>query len=162
VDSVLATVALDIGENGLSIVVFGTVGFSVLMSLLLVATRSHDNMYDEIEQGGFSRAGDAPAAGLRAPPAESPAANAERETEIRQMLRARSERLQRSGQPALDIEAELTRLLAPTGAPGKHDAGLIEEVRQLVTARNERRTRQGLGPLDVETEVARTLQEMDP
>ena len=76
------------------------------------------------------------------------------------MLRARSERLVRSGKPALDIDAELARLLAPQQR--SHDAGLIEEVRQLVTARNERRARKGMQELDVDQEIQRTLQELDP
>ena len=77
------------------------------------------------------------------------------------MLRARSDRLVGRGQPALDIDAEVTRLLGPA-QPGAHAAGLTEEVRQLVVARNERRVRQGLEPLDVNAEVTRTLQELDP
>lgn len=161
-DSVLATAAFDIGENGLSIVVFGAVAFSLLMSLLFAATRGGaGSAYDQIGEGGFSREGEA-TTGMLAPAPGTPAASAEQEREIRQMLNARSERLQRQGKPPLDIDAELARLLAPTDAPGKHDAGLVEEVRQLVVARNERRARQGLGPLDVELEVTRTLKEMDP
>jgi hypothetical protein len=68
----------------------------------------------------------------------------------------------RRGLPPLDIEAELSRLLAPPPQASAHASGLVEEVRQLVVARNERRARQGLGPLDVEAEVARTLAELDP
>ena len=78
------------------------------------------------------------------------------------MLAARSERMVRRGEPALDVDAELARLLTPASAPGKHDAELAEEVRQLVIARNERRIRQGLEPLDEDAEVTRTLAEMDP
>ena len=79
------------------------------------------------------------------------------------MLGARSERLVRAGQPALDIDAEVARLLDPE--PRRRRAttpALVEEVRQLVVARNERRVRQGLEPLDVEAEVARTLAELEP
>jgi hypothetical protein len=161
VHGVPATFAFDIGENGLSFVVFGTVAFSLLMSVLFMVTRGTDNLYDQIGQGGLSRESDAPAGAL-APGADSPAARAEQEQEVRQMLSARSERLVRNGQPALDIEAEVARLLAPAPGPGAHDPGLIEEVRQLVVARNERRARQGLEPLDVDAEVAHTLQELDP
>jgi hypothetical protein len=154
--------AFDIGENGLSFVVFGTVAFSLLMSVLFMVTRGTDNLYDHIGQGGLSREGDFPA---DAPPpsVDSPAARAEQEQEVRQMLSARSDRLVRRGEPALDIDAEVARLLAPApGAARERDAGLLEEVRQLVVARNERRARQGLEPLDVEAEVAQTLQELDP
>ena len=160
VDSAMATLALDIGENGLSFVVFGTVAFSLLMSLLFMVTRGTDNLYDQIGQGGFTR--ESEAAGAMAPPPHSPAALAEQEQEIRQMLTARSERLVRRGEPALDIDAELARLLVPVAPAAGPDAGLVEEVRQLVVARNERRGRQGLEPLDVEAEVTRTLAELDP
>lgn len=150
-----------IAENGLTFVVFGSVAFSLLMSLLFLVTRGSDNMYDQIGQGGISREGDY-GGSAPAPTADSPAARAEREQEIRQMLNARSERLVRRGQPALDVDAELARLLAGEQGPGTHDAGLVSEVRQLVVARNERRLRQGLEPLDVDTEVTRTLAELEP
>ena len=97
---------------------------------------------------------------VSAPSVSSAAGRAEQEREIRQMLSARSERLVKKGQPALDIDAEVAKLLAAHGEG--HDAGLVDEVRQLVTAKNERRTRQGLEPLDVASEVERTLQELDP
>ena len=64
--------------------------------------------------------------------AESPAGQAERELEIRQMLKARSERLVRNGQPALDVDAELARLLAfqeGGRASDRPDPELVGEVR---------------------------------
>jgi len=161
VDATVSTIALDIGENGLSFVVFGTVAFSLLMSVLFMVTRGTDNLYDQIGQGGFTREPET-GGGLVAAPPQSPAARAEQEQEVRQMLRARSERLVRKGEAALDIDAEVARLLAPIATSAGHDAGLVEEVRQLVVARNERRGRQGLEPLDVEAEVSRTLSELDP
>lgn len=161
VQASLATAALDIADNGLSFVVFGTVAFSLLISLLLVMTRGSGNMYEEIGRGGLTSEGDHHGEGhLQAPP--PPGTRAEQEEEIRQMLRARSERLIRRGEPPLDIDAELARLLAPQEDSTGHEAGLVEEVRQLVLARNERRARQGLEPLDVDSEVTRTLQELDP
>jgi hypothetical protein len=66
----------------------------------------------------------------------------------------------KKGEPALDLDAEVAKLLTPQ--QGGHDAGLVDEVRQLVAAKNERRARQGLEPLDVATEVERTLAELDP
>jgi hypothetical protein len=161
VQSASSTVVFGIAENGLSFVVFGTVAFSVVMSLLFAVTRKTDSMYDHIGQGGISRESDYGGGGLASAP-DSPAGQAEREQEIRQMLGARSERLVRSGQPALDIDAELARLLEPVRGPAAHESGLLDEVRQLVVARNERRARQGLEPLDVEAEVTRTLSELDP
>ena len=87
---------------------------------------------------------------------------AEREQEIRQMLQARSERRVRRGEPALDIDAEVARLMAAQPVSTGHDPGIAEEVLQLVVARNERRERQGLEPLDIEAEVRAHSAELDP
>ncbi|HZL47608.1 MAG TPA: hypothetical protein VFC30_01180 [Solirubrobacteraceae bacterium] len=139
------------------VVVFGAVALSVVMSVVFLVSRG--SVYDQIGQGGISR--DSEAAGWASAPAMgSPAGRAEQEREIRQMLGARSARMVRRGQPALDIDAEVTKLLQQQ--PAARDAGLVEEVRQLVTARNERRARKGLEPLDVAAEVERTLAELDP
>jgi hypothetical protein len=149
-------------------VVFGAVGISIVMSLvfLLTGRRSGGGIYDEIGAGGLSRDSDYAGGQLiedSSPPApDSPAARAEREREVRQLLSARSERRVRRGEPALDIDAEVARLLDPPQRPRAQDAGLTEEVRQLVVARNERRRRRGLEPLDVDTEVARALEELNP
>ncbi len=148
------------GGSGLTFVVFGTVAFSLVMSVLMLVTRGHDSMYDQIGQGGISRESDY--SGPEAMLEQSPAARAEQEQEVRQMLKARSDRLVRAGRPALDIDAEVARLLAPGEAARQHDPALEAEVRQMVLARNERRLRQGAEPLDVEAEVARTLAELSP
>jgi hypothetical protein len=145
-------------QSALPIVVFGAVGLSVVMSLIFLFSRS--SSYDEIGSGGLSSGGSGGAGPAPVAP-DSPAGRAERELEIRQLLSARNERLVGRGQPALDIEAEVARLLGPA-QPGSYSAGLTDEVRQLVVARNERRVRQGLEPLDVNAEVERTLQELDP
>jgi hypothetical protein len=152
------------------IVVFGTVGLSVVMSIVFLLSKG--SMYDEIGSGGFPSEGEGSSSG------ESPfgqsgsdydsiAMNpefqrAEREQEIRQMLQARSERRERRGEPALDVDAEVAQLMAAQPAQTGHDPGIAEEVLQLVVARNERRERQGLEPLDIEAEVQRTLAELDP
>ena len=162
VQNTLSTVAPGMAIDGLNFVVFGSVAFSLLMALLFAVTRGHDSMYDQIGQGGLSGDGGPPSAGgPTAPALDSPLGRIEQEREIRQMLGARSARLVRNGKPALDIDAEVARLLA-VAAPQAHDAGLTDEVRQLVVARNERRLRKGLDPLDIETEVARTLSELNP
>ena len=152
------------GSSGLSFVVFGTVAFSLVMSVLFLVTRGKDSMYDQIGQGGISKesdyAGNGSGAGVAG--ADASAQQAEAEQEIRQMLRARSDRRVARGEQPLDIDAEVARLLADDRAARQHDPGLVAEVRQLVKARNERRERQGLAPLDVEAEVARTLGELDP
>src|SRR6185437_12549853 len=85
-----------IAENGLTFVVFGTVAFSLVMSVLFLVTRGKDSMYDHIGQGGLSRDSDY-ASGPSGPPPDSPAGRAEREEEIRQMLQARSDRMVRRG-----------------------------------------------------------------
>ncbi len=86
-----------------------------------------------------------------------------REEEIRQMVQARSDRGVAKGRQALDVDAEVERLLATEGGgPGLGaDRGLRQEVRQLVVARNERRQRQGKKPLDIEREVERQLRELE-
>jgi hypothetical protein len=138
------------------IVLFGSIALFVVMGVASMLTRNN-SLYDQIGQGGLttdSFQGGAPAG------AGAYATSAERDDEIRQLLQARSDRLERQGQPALDIDAELARLHRPDA--GHHDAALTAEVRQLVTARNERRVRRGEPVLDVDAEVARTLAELDP
>ena len=81
--------------------------------------------------------------------------------EVRQMLAAKSARLERRGELPIDVEAETARLLAapdelPT-AGARQDAELRAEVHQLVVSRNERRLRMGLLPLDVVAETDRQL-----
>jgi hypothetical protein len=86
-----------------------------------------------------------------------------REEEIRQMVQARSDRGVAKGREALDVDAEVEKLLATdAGGPSLgDDRALREEVRQLVVARNERRQRQGKDPLDVEREIDRQLRELE-
>jgi len=156
-----APVAIDFAENGLSIAVFGAILFSLVIGLALLGGRRQSSLYDRIGQGGLTPESDY-SRGTRAQPPDSAAARGEREEEVRQMLRARSDRLERAGKPPLDIDAEVARLLAPEPRRRERDHGLVEEVRQLVLARNDRRARQGLEPLDVEAEVTRTLAELDP
>jgi hypothetical protein len=86
-----------------------------------------------------------------------------REEEIRQMVQARSDRGVAKGREALDVDAEVQRLLA-ADTPGPslgEDRALREEIRTLVVARNERRERQGKEPLDVEAEIERQLRELE-
>ena len=72
---------------------------------------------------------------------------AEREADIRQLVQARHDRGVARGEPPLDVEAEVDRLMAldPAAQPeaDQQDAALREEVRQLVIARNERRAGRG-------------------
>jgi hypothetical protein len=160
VTSAPGTLVLGLAANGLSFVVFGTVAFSLVMSVLFLVTRGSDSMYDQIGQGGISRESDY--GGTGAPAVSEPEAGSEQELEIRQMLRARSDRRVSRGEQPLDIDAEVARLLADARGARERDPALIAEVRQLVQARNGRRLRGGLEPLDVEAEVSRTLDELDP
>lgn len=92
----------------------------------------------------------------------APATAEQREQEIRQMVQARSYRREARGESALDVEAEVEKLLSSDrAAPSLNDRGLREEVRQLVVARNERRVRQGKPELDVEDEIDRQLRELE-
>src|SRR5262245_45034377 len=86
-----------------------------------------------------------------------------REEEIRQMVQARSDRAVAKGREALDVDAEVKRLLASESRGGSlgGDKALREEIRQLVVARNERRQRQGKEPLDVDQEIERQLRELE-
>ncbi len=90
---------------------------------------------------------------LRPAARTSGGSDAERDAEIRQMLEARNLRRARRGEPPIDVEQELARLITPTV-----DAELREEIRQHVVARNHRRARTGKPPLDVESEVEREIQ----
>lgn len=143
-------------------------GVVVFVVVGLLGSVSKSDVYDEIGQSGlWTGAGPEGAADPTAAHTPGSAAErAEQEVEIRQMLQARNERLERKGMPPLDIDAEIARLLDPpaaaTGGAAKRDPMLVEEVRQLVQARNERRARRGEPPLDVEEEVQRTLAELDP
>jgi hypothetical protein len=99
-----------------------------------------------------------------APPPHTPAARMEREEEIRQMVQARHDRQLARGEAAVDVEAEVDRLVELETDPGseveRHDAALREEVRQLVIARNERRAARGEPPLDVDVEIERQLRSL--
>jgi hypothetical protein len=145
-------------QSAFPIVVFGAVAVSVVMSLVFLFSRG--SMFDHIGDGGLTGESDPYGS---PPPAASASfgSSAEQELEIRQMLKARSARMVGRGEPALDIDAEVAKLLA-TMQPAGNDPGLTTEVRQLVVARNERRERKGLEPLDVEQEIKRTLAELQP
>lgn len=91
----------------------------------------------------------------RTPTSGTPAADQEREEEIRQMIEARNARRRRRGEEPLDLEQEIARL-----SPPAVDPQLRTEIRQLVLARNYRRTRAGKPPLDIEAEVARELEKV--
>src|SRR5271156_3475855 len=132
----------DIAEH-LPIIVVG-----VAVAIVVVQLFTSSNLYGQIGRGGLS------VEEQRAPASGSAA---ERDDDIRQMLEARNARRARQGRPALDIEAEMSRLIgggsaigSPATTPDHVDPELVREVRQLVIARNARRERRGQPPLDVE------------
>jgi hypothetical protein len=148
-------------DTVLPLVVFGATAVYIVSGLLSMLTRP--NLYDQIGQGGLSTVSeDRPGGGLPDRALGLAAAEAERELEVRQMLRARSERLVRQGQAPLDVDAEARRLehLAAIRA-ARRDEELVEEVRHLTIVRNERRARQGAHALDIDTEIERVLVELD-
>jgi hypothetical protein len=118
-------------------------------------------LLDQLGRGGLSVDERPPRA---APFPNSPAARAEREDDIRQLVQARSDRRRARGEGELDVDAEVERLmeLDPSLQPeaDQQDAALRLEVRQLVIARNERRAARGQPPLDVEAEVDRQLRDL--
>ena len=138
---------------------FGTVLIGVVLVAIVVACLSYIGsgaIYRGLGRTGLSL--DEPDL-TPGPAAGSPAAHAEAQEEIRQMLEAKSDRLEARGEAPLDIPAEMADLaMGSAGAPA--DAALREEVRQLVVAGNERRMRRGEEPLDVETEVDRQLRDL--
>ena len=140
-------------QDAFAIVLFSVIGVGLVVGLMTFVVRGR--LYDQIGRGGLSL--DTPDRPRTAPPPSSPAAQRERDDEIRQMLQARNERRVRRGEAPLDIDAELAKLTAPQPSA---DPELVEEVRQLVVARNERRARAGEPPLDVDAEVQRQLREL--
>ncbi len=113
-------------------------------------------VYREIGKGPFSMDHDLAPAGDRGEQVPQEV----QEAEIRQMLEAKAFRQAERGEPVLDVEAEIAKLLAPE-VDLNVDPELIEEVRQLVVARNQRRLRNGKEPLDVEAEIERQLRELE-
>lgn len=119
--------------------------------------------FDQIGKGDLSIGDQGQAHGTGGGGPAAPASSQVREQEIRQMVQARSDRAVARGSEAIDVDAEVERLLSPERpAPSLGaDDGLREEVRQLVVAGNERRVRAGKRPLDVEGEVERQLSELE-
>jgi hypothetical protein len=142
----------------------GTVFIIVVLVALpvgaLVFAMGAGNALQKIGKGDFALEQDFPQSSQGPVHAISPEV---REEEIRQMVQARSDRGVARGREALDVDAEVEKLLASdVGGPSLgDDRALRDEVRQLVVARNERRQRQGKEPLDVEQEIERELRELE-
>jgi hypothetical protein len=141
-------------KDAFPLVIIGVSLIAIVVAV--VASLASGGLYERIGRGGLSmdrddmtRPGPAPG---------SPAAKAEADEEIRQLVEAKSNRRVARGEAPLDVDAEVAKLTQ--GAPAPADEGLREEVRQLVIARNERRLRQGKEPVDVEAEVERQLRDL--
>jgi len=143
----------------------GTVFIIVVVAALplgaIVFAMSAGKRFDEIGKGDFAMEHDMPQGAN--PRAVAPVSAEVREEEIRQMVQARSDRGVARGKEALDVDAEVEKLLEPERAPGGlgADRELREEIRQLVVARNERRKRQGKSELDVDKEIERQLRDLE-
>lgn len=137
-------------QSAFATVLWVVCGVAIVMAL--VALARNGKTWEEFGRNRLLMERESGAGATRA---TSPAALAERDEEIRQMLEARNARRRRRGEPALDVESELRRLVAP-----QVDSGLRLEIRQLVVARNARRARRGQPPLDVEAEVERQIAEL--
>ena len=134
-------------ESAFAIVLFVVVGIAAVAAVVALATSR--SSYDQIGRGGLSIGEDRP------PVPPGPAASAEREAEIRQMLEARNALRAARGEAPVDVEAQVRALTAPAVDPE-----LREEIRTLVEASNARRVAHGEPPLDVEAEVDRRLREL--
>jgi hypothetical protein len=150
--------AISVGQKCLAILLFTGVAAPIAGLLF----RRVGGSWDSIGKGPFAIEQQLPTVPRYFGRAAAPVDPAIQAAEVRQMLEAKAERLKRRGEAPLDVEAEATRLLAPTDGAGpdaeaRQDDELRAEVRQLVLSRNERRMRKGLEPLDVEGETDRQL-----
>ncbi len=138
----------------------GTVLILITLVVLPIAAISFarsGGAWKRIGKGEFAIEQELPPARPSAGP--PPVNRHQQEAEARQMIEAKSYRRVQRGEPPLDVEAEVSRVLAaPVEAPTMDDE-LREEVRRLVVSRNERRLRRGEPELDVEAETERQLAE---
>jgi hypothetical protein len=141
----------------------GTILILIVLAALpigaIVFARGAGDALDQIGKGDLAIGEDSP--GGSGGGGEMPVSAEVREEEIRQMVQARSDRAVARGSEAIDVDAEVERLLAPEPGGLGNDPALREEVRTLVVARNERRVRQGKKPLDVDAEVERQLRDLE-
>ncbi len=143
----------------------GTVFIIVVLAALpigaIVFATGARKRFDEIGKGDFAMEHDMPQG--PATRGVAPVSAEVREEEIRQMVQARSDRGVAKGRKALDVDAEVQKLLEPERGAGSlaGDRELREEIRQLVVARNARRKRQGKKELDVDQEIERQLRDLE-
>jgi hypothetical protein len=142
-------------SNG-DVVIWATAVAGILAAVTYIAGSA--KAYEQIGKAMFVMDSDMAGTAYRG----SEGSRAEREAEIRQMLEARAHRQRERGEPVIDVEAELQKVLStPLAVPSGTDPALVEEVRQMVQARNARREAKGEAPLDVDAEVTRRLAELE-
>ena len=129
----------------------------VALPIAAIAFAGAGAVYREIGRGAFAMDHDAKPA--KGGPGEQVSQQVQ-EAEVRQMLEAKAFRQAERGEPTIDVDAEMEKLMAPK-VDVAADPELVEEVRQLVVARNARRLRSGKEPLDVEAEIARQLSDLE-
>jgi hypothetical protein len=130
---------------GIVVWVVAGVGAVVAIYTLIGTGRS----YREIGRGGIAQDESAGEGAM--------SADAERDTEIRQLLAGRNARRARRGEAAQDVDTEFAALMHP---PAQIDAALRDEIRRQVLAHNARLVRRGQEPLDVEQEIVRRIREL--
>jgi hypothetical protein len=136
-------------EDALGTLVWVVAGVGAIIAIYtLIGT---DRSYREIGRDGIVGDEETPASD-----AAPRSADADRDTEIRQLLEARNARRARRGEAPQDVDSALAAL----DGPADGDDGLRAEIREHVVARNARRVRAGDAPLDVEQEIERRIREL--
>ncbi|MBK8295592.1 MAG: hypothetical protein IPK93_12910 [Solirubrobacterales bacterium] len=147
----------------------------VIVPIAAIAFARSGRALDELGKGTFAIDREKPG---RGEPANSETARAEQEAEVRQMVEASAFRRRARGEPDIDVQSEIDRVLGvgpwaeidasevsgedgPEGPAGLEGgtAQIRAEIRELVIANNERRLRRGEDPLDVDSEVERRFRE---
>lgn len=162
-----------IGASELSFVLL--VIFVVIIPIAAFAFSRSGRALEQLGKGTFAIDREEPGA---SDPIDPTRDRAEQEAEVRQMIEATAFRRRARGEPDIDVEAEIDRVLGvgpwaevdatevsgedggdePAGLEGG-TSGIRAEIRQLVIANNERRVRRGETPLDVDSEVERRFRE---
>ena len=162
-----------IGASELSFVLIAML--VVIVPVAAIAFSRSGKALEQLGKGTFAIDKEKPGQGEPMDPALD---RAEQEAEVRQMVEAAAFRRRARGEPDIDVQSEIDRVLGVgpwaevdaaevSGEDGEEGAagleggasGIRAEIRQLVIANNERRVRRGEAPLDVDTEVERRFRE---
>ena len=168
-----------IGASELSIVLL--VLCVVVVPIAAFAFSRSGRALEQLGKGTFAIDKEEPG---KAKPSDPSLDRAGHEAEVRQMVEASAYRRRARGEPDIDVQSEIDRVLGVgpwagvdasevAGEDGKDEtegeegaagleggvSGIREEIRQLVMANNERRVRRGEDPLDVDAEVERRFRQ---